>query len=377
VKIKPLVLAALAVTCAATTAYAQGSSPQSSVTLYGLVDAGLSWINNQGGRSTVKFDDAIAVPTFLGFRGNEDLGGGTSAIFDLEAQFTLVNGASIGNMFGRDAWVGLKNPRWGTLTLGNQFDFMNDALTISGNAPQVSSGGLYNYPAGPFQKLMLPYAASPNGSADWDRTGQQSVANSVKYVTPTWGGLRLGAMYAFAGSANTGNRAVSFGINYDQPTFGVGAAYTSVAYAASAWADGTQIPAETVRNWGLGGHYVMGPLTAVADFTTVRNTNNGAAVYQASIGGLYNFNQALSLGFAYTYLNGNRALDNNHANQLGASLNYAFSKRTMVYVSGVYQLANKGANALFNGIYDGADLAGDSSSGRMQRILRIGIRSMF
>jgi len=358
---------------------AQGAFAQSSVTLYGLLDAGVSYVSNQGGHSVVKFDDAIAVPSFIGFRGAEDLGGGTQAIFDLESQFSFGTGAMVpvpGSIFGRNAYVGLRDARFGTLTLGNQFDFMNDSLTMGGNVPGVVSGGLYNYPAGPFRGLNIPGNAT--SWSDWDRTGQEQVSNSVKYVTPELAGFKAGAMYAFGGvpgDVHTGS-AVSFGLNYDARNFGAGAAYTEMRYAASTLATGLAVPDTTIRNWGVGAHYQFGALRAVADFTTVHNMQNGASAFQGSVGGLYSFTPAVSLGAQYTYMKGNDVVNDNHANQFSATLDYAFSKRTIVYLSGVYQVANRGANALLNGIYN-TDPTTDESSGRTQAIARVGIRTTF
>jgi predicted porin len=81
---------------------------QSSVTLYGLIDAGISYVNNAAGangksHSFVKFDDGIDGGNRIGFKGSEDLGGGYKAIFTLENGFGLADGSISqgGALFGR------------------------------------------------------------------------------------------------------------------------------------------------------------------------------------------------------------------------------------------------------------------------------------
>src|SRR5471030_1924233 len=63
---------------------------QSSVTLYGILDAGITYVNNTGGSHVVKFDDGISYGNRFGLKGTEDLGGGLKAIFVLENGFTWV-----------------------------------------------------------------------------------------------------------------------------------------------------------------------------------------------------------------------------------------------------------------------------------------------
>jgi predicted porin len=342
---------------------------QSSVTLFGLIDAGLTYVSNQGGHSAVKFTDGIYTPTLFGLTGTEDLGGGTKAVFRLVNQYQIGAGNILPGegIFGREAWVGLDDARFGKLTFGNQFDLMFDSLAMSHNDPAFFAGGLYAFRAGPFTGLAIPQ--NPTGGFDWDRMTGEQLHNSVKYASPQWQGLSFGAMYAFGGVAGNfaEGSANSFGLNYVTGPFGIGAAWTEVKYAGALTTD----PLVPIRNWGVGAHYDFGKVIVAALYTTARNRANGAYVYQGEIGANWSITPALSLGANYTYMKGNEALSNNHANQVGTALSYSLSKRTLVYAQGVYQRANSGAHAVIAGIVDG-----DSSSAT-QAIARIGIQTAF
>ena len=70
------------------TCFASAVHAQSSVTLYGLIDAGITYTNNQGGHSNVQATSGSVSGSRWGLRGSEDLGGGLKAIFTLETGST-------------------------------------------------------------------------------------------------------------------------------------------------------------------------------------------------------------------------------------------------------------------------------------------------
>ncbi|MES3015904.1 MAG: porin [Pseudomonadota bacterium] len=73
-------------------AAAGGAFAQSSVTLYGIADAGITYVNGQEGAKT-RLISGIMEGSRFGFRGNEDMGGGYRAIFTLENRLELDTGA--------------------------------------------------------------------------------------------------------------------------------------------------------------------------------------------------------------------------------------------------------------------------------------------
>ena len=342
---------------------------QSSVTLFGLMDNGVSYISNEHGHGLVKANDGVFTPNLWGIKGVEDLGGGLRAIFQLTDQFSVNTGSITPGqqLFSKTSYIGLQDDRYGTFTMGSQYDFMAMSLWASGIDTADDGGFFFGFPAGPFQRLGIPN--NPTGELDWDRSEGTAIANTVKYLSPSLGGLTVGAMYGFgnvAGSVGTGNSS-SFGLDYLVGNLKLGAAYTDVKYVV------TGGPQVSVRNWGVGALYTFDNITLHGLITTVHNMGNSAAAAEMSGGVRWQFTPTWMLSGEYMYLKGNTFLDNNHANQVGATLFYILSKRTTLYVSSIYQIANEGASAEISGITD----TGPGSSSNSQTVFRVGIHTVF
>jgi predicted porin len=85
---------------------------QSSVTLYGIIDTSITYVNHAVGNknlwSVSNTNSGDLSGTRWGLKGKEDLGGGLAAIFQLENGFDPGNGKlnQGGRIFGRQAFVG-------------------------------------------------------------------------------------------------------------------------------------------------------------------------------------------------------------------------------------------------------------------------------
>jgi predicted porin len=376
-------------TTAILTGFAGVAHAQSSVTLYGLIDAGITYANHggTGGKDLVEYGDGVSQGSRWGLRGSEDLGGGLKAIFTLENGFNSGTGAlgQGGALFGRQAYVGLTQDGIGSLTLGRQYSFSTDYLGGS-----YSNGG---------QTVAGNYGFHIN---DVDQLTSSRINNSVKFSSANFAGLTFGAMYgfsnqagAFAGAPGTSgsSSAYSFGLNYANGPFSVGAAYTDIRFPGSASPTfsttlanasaltGTSV-AKDLATAGVGARYAIGPATLYAlwTHTNIEQITGHMTTFNAyDAGGKYAFTPALTGALGYTYMQA-KDLTNGHWNQIDASVDYALSKRTDVYLLGVYQDAS-GKTSKNAGLQ--AQIGASASSylpvagASTQLAVRVGIRVKF
>ncbi|WP_343670558.1 porin [Paraburkholderia heleia] len=345
---KTLMVAAL------TGVFATAAHAQSSVTLYGLIDAGITYSNNQGGHSAWQATSGTINGSRWGLRGAEDLGGGLKAIFTLENGFNIDNGnlGQKGRMFGRQAFVGLASDQYGAVTLGRQYDSVVDYL-----APLSNTGTQYGgtIAAHPFDNDNL------NNSVRFN--------NTVKYSSVNYAGFKFGGTYSFSNSTQfANNRAYSFGATYNYAGLNFAAAYLhanndinnqqfNAATFSGAQAGDYTFGAARQSTFGGGVNYTFGPATAGFVYTqtqlgsainispTQSGTANGINLHGNSVrfqnfeGNIrYALTPALSLAGAYTYTRTNFGGGvNPNYNTVSLQSDYALSKRTDVYLQGNWQ----------------------------------------
>ncbi|SIO72090.1 Outer membrane protein (porin) [Burkholderia sp. GAS332] len=360
---------------------------QSSVTLYGVIDEGIDYVNNSGGSSLVRMRDGTYDGVFgsrWGLQGKEDLGGGLSAIFKLESGFSLENGQSRqgGLLFGRQAYVGLADDTYGKLTFGRQYDSVVDYLQ------PVSADGIL---AGPIS----------HGN-DIDNEGNSfRVDNSVKYASPKIGGLQFGGMYAFSNTNAPGRSTTgmwSAGATYSIGSLTVAGAYEYAKDPALVFADGdfqgnttgaaigAAGPWSYVGNpsneqiFGAGATYTIGSALLGLNYSNVKfddanGTTSTVKFQNYEAVAQYYITPAWSAAVNYTYTHGDigysQVVPIYH--QVGLMTQYSLSKRTAFYAYGVFQKA--GAGAQYADIFDGA--VASSSTNNHQLMFRVGMFHRF
>ncbi|MFM0504969.1 porin [Paraburkholderia caffeinilytica] len=386
---------------------ATSAHAQSSITLYGIIDADLNYINNVGvaqsagstghpatyrNRALVSQSGNGYQANRWGFRGSEDLGDGNAAFFQLENGFSINTGAfaSSGVEFNRQAFVGLSNKRYGALSFGRQYDAMFDLVV----------------PYGPcffFGSYVSDYAGDIN---EYD--GYARVNNAVKYRSPTIDGVTGELLYGFGGVAGSLNQdsTISAALQYDNGTFGIGVGYLrsdNSGSTANTWNGSTVgnfissvtygfAGARRVQLIDVAGKYQLGALSLGLNYGYVNYTPSAVSLFRrvltynsAGLSAFYQTTAALGFGFGYNYTRGTSvdgAASRPHYQQLTLSSNYLLSKRTMLYVAAAYQHSGGKTLDAYGNVVTATASVGDSadgfSSGSTSQVLaRVGIRHLF
>ncbi len=378
-----------AVAACATAFATTHANAQSSVTLYGLIDAGLMYTNNvASGKNAGALWQATSGTingSRFGMRGSEDLGGGTKALFVLENGFNLQNGklGQDNRMFGRQAYVGLASEQFGTVTLGRQYDSLVDYV-----APLSATAGTFGDTsfAHPFDNDNLNHSLR--------------ISNALKYTSNNYAGLKFGALYAFSNQPDfAANRVYSFGASYNNGPLALAGGYlqmngTQGASASSPGAvdlaessangkGGFSLGADRMRSFGGGINYAFGPASAGFVFTRSEYDGSGSFGSQGGavsfnnyeLNGKYTLTQALSFGLAYVYTDGHVDQTSWGSDpkwhQVDFQTVYKLSKRTDVYFEAMYQHASGHNYVAF------INTSGGASSTANQVVATTGIRARF
>ncbi|MRT31789.1 porin [Herbaspirillum sp. CAH-3] len=379
-------------------AFAGAANAQSSVTIYGIVDTGVvyqSKVATATGGTGTKFglNSGVIQGSRIGFKGVEDLGGGLSAVFNLEAGFANDTGAlddskTSNTLFRRKSVVGLAG-NFGTVLVGRQTDF---ADTISAYTAVNDFGGWVS-----------------NSGSGLDRLQGTRTNNSISYTTANLNGFTGNLMYGFGETAGQTSAGQSFGVGgkYDNGPLGLGVAYyqskagstpsdTSLLAAANATSVSSlsSVSGNTAQKvLNVAASYQFGParvygnysrvkqdlnnqanLTAVGvgSLTTVTNRtlarSNKADIYE--IGTAYSLSPSLKLLAAVDHTRANFDGVSNKAKltQVSLGTDYWLSKRTDLYAFLAYTKASDMVNP---GVSDSTGTDGN------QGAVAVGIRHKF
>ena len=332
-KVSFLSLLTLAALVATGTAHAQ-----SSVILYGMVDAGLESVSNvasAGGRLNRMPSITGILPSRFGMRGKEDLGGGLSAIYTLEMGFGADTGAAGqgGRLFGRQSLVGLSGD-WGAVMLGRQWNMLFWSLIDSDIVgPSIYGlGSLDSY---------IPNARADNSVAYKGKFSDFTVGAtySLGRDTVNAGPSPAGANCAGENGADAqACREWSAMVKYDTKAWGAALAYDQIkgrtlgAAPDAVFPAGLDSSAKSDSRLVLNGYVNLGKVKIGGG--VIRRDNEGSAIRPKSdlwyLGAAYPLSSAWTIDGTLAKLN-YRNVDNYDATLLALRSLYKLSKRTTLY----------------------------------------------
>ena len=338
---------------------------QSSVSLYGVVDAAVRRTNNEGSGNNIGMSQTQMIGGGMsqsrwGINVEEDLGGGSKALAFLENRFDADAGNSaIGAPFFQLSYVGLQGP-YGRLTAGRQWNVLFDLVTST----------YASFPYSPYMEAFKPEIGMSMGARS---------NNMLKY-TAEYGAFRgslqysmdegntvdaLGATAAAAGAFKTAGgylrysaNGISAGAGYlnttlpggtkvDAWTVGTsyrsGPLYVNLGYAVNERKGGAYaLNTGSIVDSGVLGAFWSGssnggflpgtPATGAATIGNLRDHANKRDMFKVGIG--YQITPAINLGGHYYNAKQSGSASgafNGRAHFYVAVVDYAFSKRTDAY----------------------------------------------
>lgn len=379
---------------------------QNSVTLYGIVDAGVQYNSDvavaqsagsagkpvqYASKSRFGFASGADYGDRWGLKGVEDLGDGLSAIFQLENWFNIGTGSlSVANtLWGRQGYMGIRSSNYGTFTFGRQYDVTNDLIERYG--PDVA-GGIATY---------------PGDLSNFD--GSIRINNSVKYLSPTVGHVTGELVYGFGGSPGSiwQNSTVSVGANYVNGPLAFGAAYMRMDNSGATGNVWSTTSADSNFNSSITAGYAgassVQMANAVAAYTfddLMLGVNYGYAQFRPSsyssfhqimsynsfgIALKYRYSGTANFALSPTYTRGQSPGDRRpgpwYASVAGSAF-YNLSIRTSLYIYAGYQQAGGDTYDAYGNIVKATPSLGDATNGassgsRHQLLVRIGMFNKF
>ena len=274
---------------------------QSTVTLYGKIDASLMHNNPFGGTSQWSIDSGTVSGSRWGLMGSEDLGGGMKINFDLQQGFAIDFGAAsvAGQAFSRQAWVGVSGG-FGEIRIGKPWTAYDD---VSGAINAMFDSGF---------SVENNFFASTGYNAN--------PANTVRYSTPLFGGFSGALSYSLDELRNTNLSVTSISASYAGGPLAVGAGYQV-----------EELGGTNRKFTRLSASYDLGAAVVKGLYGNVKSPA-AAKTSEYSIGVDVPVGDALIASAGYGYSKDNTAAGSEKRTGFTLGAMYMLSKRTDLYV---------------------------------------------
>ncbi|MEA3110396.1 MAG: hypothetical protein QOG58_195 [Caballeronia sp.] len=316
--------------------FTEAAHAQSSVQLYGLLDAFVGYKKPMNGQSSVIAGNGGMTAPYFGLRGSEVIGGGTKVIFDLEGYFNIQNG-SMGRtgfphdgLFSRNAYVGVTGP-YGTATAG----LIPPLLWFS----TITFNPFWN--SFVFSPIVLHSYVGVNGQGVFGNAGEWW--NSVYYASPSFNGLVGRAMYSFGNDpGHLGQNKWSGQVSYNNGGFATSVVYQQIKYSLNAGDLGTVLPGLTTQSVvNLGASYDLNYVKLYGQYQHVWDSisNGDVGIDTGQVGFAIPVGIGRILGSdAYSKSTGHSSV---YRNTWALSYDYPLSQRTDVYAAVLSDRASK------------------------------------
>lgn len=268
----------------------------SNVDVYGKLHMSVSNYDDQAAGADLQFSSNASR---IGFKGAEDLGGGLSAIWQIEQTVGLDETGTSGGFASRNSFLGLKGG-FGTALIGRHdtpLKSVGRKVDLFGDTVADSRG-----------VMGLVSDTRPN--------------NTVAYVSPSFSGLQVSAAYTNSSNNNTNpdtadNSLWSASVTYDNGPLFLGLGYS----------DGEQFDAAGIdREYSLAAGFTMGDFKVVGQYVA---NDNVAADYDAwMLGGAYTMGNIV---LKANYMEGEVDGSTIDIKQWTVGADYKLSKRTSLY----------------------------------------------
>lgn len=294
------------------TGFAGAASAQSSVTLYGVVDASVRYQSfnfTAGGLATADVStSSIAVASGalstsrFGIRGVEDLGSGNQVVWNLESQVNVNDGStnSLG-LWSRTAIVGVRNSAWGQLDIGRQL------------------GTAFKFAAGPVDGAFNTNVPIINISAVMGILAVR-YNNLLLYQSPSLSGFKVGLGYSFNTGLTSNRQLATGGATADTAT-------------GSAFQTGNNMRAATgALSYTNGPIYLAGTYDRITPADNTVSAANGISVSSWVLAATYDA-KVVKVGAAYGQTT-NGFVNGGSMSSVSSSIANAYSAGGVVFADG-------------------------------------------
>lgn len=316
------------------------SAAMADATIYGVMHGSIDRVNN-GAVTSSTTNQATSRQSRLGFKGSDDLGGGMSAIWQVEGYVGLDAAGTVGTLTNRNIFLGLKSDSMGTVLVGrNETPYKMATRKLDVFADTAADNRV-----GP-----------DNTATDTDGMGAGHdirVSNIFSYTSPDMSGLSIAAATVFgaegATSTSTKGSALSLAAMYNMDQIYATVAYQTLKAGSTGTGElGAAGGAGAIFSGGavndksnatkLGGGYTTDQfaVNAVYENLTYKTALTGTDTKSTNIyiAGKFNVSSTDAAKLAWTKVGDSKTAGvtaTDGAKQLSVGYDHSMSKNTTVY----------------------------------------------